>query len=112
MKNHAAAKNVNLIFTDSFCISLNKLSKLIETKYIIVIIGILIQERAKYFGELRKQLKISSRTLSSRLKLLEQFGLITKQSETHGKVLKSKYTITQHGDDFIKVLIALNRWGA
>jgi len=65
----------------------------------------------KGFIQLKKNLpQITSKILSSRLKELEQEGLITKKIESKIFPRKSEYSLTKSGKEFLHVIKELKRW--
>ena len=65
----------------------------------------------KGFIRLKKNLpQITPKILSSRLKELEQEGLITKKIEFNTFPRKSEYSLTASGKEFFHVIKELKRW--
>ena len=65
----------------------------------------------KRFCELEKSVgKINPRTLSQRLDVLEEHGIITKKSfaEVPPRI---EYTLTQKGEDLLPILKQMANWG-
>ena len=62
----------------------------------------------KRFSELKKSLKgVTQKVLSSKLKELEQDGLLTKESSAN----KSEYTLTNVGYTLSPVITSIKDWG-
>ena len=85
-----------------------RIMKLLGEKWVIVIIREL-SEKGKRFNELNRSIKISSRTLSKRLKELEKTKIIKKQffREIPPRV---EYTLTEAGKDLMKNFKNLDAW--
>ena len=85
-----------------------RIMKLLGEKWVIVIMREL-EIRGKRFNELNKSIKISSRTLSKRLKELEKIKIIKKQSfkEIPPRV---EYSLTEAGKELIKSFKNLDAW--
>ena len=97
---------------NAFCDTVDRVVEISEKKHITVILGILLLEGPKYFGELRREIKcISAKTLAARLKLLEFHKIIFRKIEAHGKVRKVLYELTQKGVAFYKVMKTMKEWG-
>jgi DNA-binding HxlR family transcriptional regulator len=65
----------------------------------------------KRFGELEKSLAgISPRTLSQRMDVLEEHGIITKQSYAEVPP-RCEYTLTEKGEDLMPILKQMAVWG-
>jgi len=65
----------------------------------------------KGFLQLKKNLpQITSKILSSRLKELEQEGLITKKIDSNTFPKKSEYSLTKSGKEFLRIIRELKRW--
>ena len=65
----------------------------------------------KRFGELRKSLEgISPKTLSERLRYLEEEGIVQKKiyAEVPPKV---EYSLTERGETLRSIIVTLKRWG-
>ena len=54
---------------------------------------------------------ITPKVLSLRLKELENEGLVKKKVETKTFPIKSNYRLTESGEDFVKILKGVKRWG-
>lgn len=69
-----------------------------------------LSEGTKRFGELQKIFKITRTTLSQRLKILEQEGLIFREvfAEVPPRV---EYSLTDIGKNFKPVLDSIEIWG-
>ncbi len=86
-----------------------RIMKLLGEKWVIVIIREL-SEKGKRFNELNKNIpRISSRTLSKRLKELQKTKIIKKQSfkEIPPRV---EYSLTEAGKDLMKSFKNLDAW--
>ncbi|MGE0200113.1 MAG: winged helix-turn-helix transcriptional regulator [Candidatus Melainabacteria bacterium] len=90
--------------------SLARALELIGDKYSLQIIHVLYQMNCQRFVELEHQVEgISPRTLSARLKHLEQHGLITRQ-QFPTIPPRVDYDLTDKGRDLASTLIAMERW--
>lgn len=66
----------------------------------------------KRFNELKNQLNdITPKTLSARLKEMEQEGLITKTVDSTSFPVKCEYALTDSGKELIEIVQALKDWG-
>jgi DNA-binding HxlR family transcriptional regulator len=85
-----------------------RIMKLLGEKWVIVIIREL-SEKGKRFNELNRNIKMSSRTLSKRLKELEKVKIIKKQffKEIPPRV---EYSLTDAGKDLMKSFKNLDEW--
>lgn len=66
----------------------------------------------KRFNELKGQLvDITPKTLSTRLKEMEQEGLITKTVDSSAFPVKCEYALTESGQELVEIVQALKEWG-
>jgi len=84
--------------------SLEESFSLLSQKWSLQILYILFLREATGFGEMKKILGVNSRTLSDKLKGLDQFGYV-KRSVEMGPPLRVKYSLTIKGRSTI--LLAL-----
>ena len=84
--------------------SLEESSSLLSQKWSLQILYILFLRETTGFSEMKKILGVNSRTLSDKLKGLDQFGYI-KRSVDQGPPLRVKYSLTVKGRNTI--LLAL-----
>jgi DNA-binding HxlR family transcriptional regulator len=77
---------------------------LLSQKWSLQILYILFLRETTGFGEMKKILGVNSRTLSDKLKGLDEYGYI-KRSVEPGPPLRVKYSLTTRGRDTI--LLAL-----
>jgi DNA-binding HxlR family transcriptional regulator len=94
---------------DEIC-PVEKTVRLIGSKWTILIIRDLLQG-TKRFGELRKSLTgISPKTLSERLKTLENEGIITRKiyPEVPPRV---EYSLTKKGKGLGSIIMSMKEWG-
>ncbi|UCD20810.1 MAG: helix-turn-helix transcriptional regulator [archaeon] len=69
------------------------------------------QSKWKRFSELKKSLgNITSKTLSTKLKRLEKEKLIKKRVDNSVVPIKSEYSLTIAGKDFINILESMEEW--
>jgi DNA-binding HxlR family transcriptional regulator len=76
--------------------SLEESFDLLSQKWNLQILFILFLRETTGFGELKKILRINSRTLSDKLKLLNRYGFI-KRSVDQGPPLRVGYSLTHKG---------------
>lgn len=76
--------------------SLEESFDLLSQKWNLQILFILFLRETTGFGELKKILRINSRTLSDKLKLLNRYGFI-KRSVDQGPPLRVGYSLTNKG---------------
>jgi DNA-binding HxlR family transcriptional regulator len=70
------------------------------------------EKKEKHFNELkRKVVGITPKILSSRLVELEMEGLIKKQIDSLVVPERSNYFLTESGEDFVKVIKEIKKWG-
>jgi DNA-binding HxlR family transcriptional regulator len=70
------------------------------------------QNEEKQFNELKNMLQnITPKTLTTRLKELEQYGLVNKKIDDSTVPIKCKYSLTDSGKDFIEVIQQIKKWG-
>lgn len=87
-----------------------KIVNILSKKWVLLILRKLNENHKKRFNELQKEIdKISSRTLSKRLKELEKAKLIkkTKFNEIPPRV---EYSLTDSGKQLIGCFRGLNNW--
>ncbi len=66
----------------------------------------------KRFNELKKRVKgITAKTLSTRLKEMEEDGLVKKELATSLPMPVHTYSLTESGEDLIGILQDLKQWG-
>jgi len=84
----------------------------ISKKWTLLILLELYKTRGtKRYSELKRSLlDITPKILSSRLRELENQGLITKKIVTNGFPIKCEYTLTESGKDFIRIIKDIKRW--
>ena len=84
--------------------------EVIGDKWTLLIIRDMMLEGKRYFREfLQSKEKIASNILSSRLKSLEQEGIIYKAADPDHKQ-KIKYSLTEKGIDLFPILMENARW--
>ena len=65
----------------------------------------------KRYSQLKKELpEITSKILSLRLKELEKENLIKRKIDTAVFPIKSEYSLTKSGNDFIKIIKNIKNW--
>ncbi len=95
--------------TDKTCVS--NTMKIIGAKWTVMILRELCEEKHR-FGEIQRALNgISPRTLSARLRELEQHKIINK------KIFKEiplhvEYSLTPRGQSLKEIIVKMHEWGA
>ena len=65
----------------------------------------------KRYSEIKRNISdITPKVLSSRLKELEEKGMIKKKIDSTSFPVKCEYSLTKSGKDFIKIIIDIKRW--
>ena len=83
---------------------------IVGDKWTLVIIKqMLFEEKSTFKDFTESQESIATNILSSRLKLLEKFGIITKENHPENKKTNI-YTLTEKGLSFTPILIELMFW--
>ena len=59
----------------------------------------------------RKLMNITPKVLSMRLKELERHGMLKNKVSTKVFPIKSQYSLTPMGEDFVKIIKGMKRWG-
>ena len=66
----------------------------------------------KQFNELKNMLEtITPKTLSTRLKELQEHGLVKKEIEGSQTPVRCNYSLTECGREFIQVIDEIKSWG-
>ena len=93
----------------SFCPQ-NLYLEIFGDKWSLLIIRDIMFDNKRYFREfLQSKEKIASNILSNRLKLLEEEGILYKESDSSHKQ-KIRYSLTKKGIDVFPILIENARW--
>jgi DNA-binding HxlR family transcriptional regulator len=78
---------------------------------LLILLELYKTQGTKRYSELKNSLlDITPKILSSRLRELEQQGLITKTIDTSGFPVKCKYTLTESGKEFIRIIKDIKKW--
>lgn len=88
-------------------------SNLIGKRWTILIILELNKgnNKGKRFHELRNKLpQLTPKILSMRLKEMEKEGLLTKKVDSSTVPIKSEYTLTKKGEDFLEIIKHIKQW--
>lgn len=89
---------------------LGKTIDLLGNKWTVAIVYSLL-EGTKRFAELQTELTINPRTLSQRLKDLEEHGIITRQ--TYAEVPpRVEYSLTKKGQSLSDIIKSMEYWGS
>lgn len=91
-----------------------KVADLIGKRWTLCILHELYKENmcSKRFSELKHQLKdITPKTLSTRLKEMEQEGLILKNVDSTHFPVKCEYSLTESGKELVDIIQYLKKWG-
>ncbi|MCS0347175.1 winged helix-turn-helix transcriptional regulator [Vibrio diabolicus] len=88
---------------DDYC-CVDKYLTLISTKWTAHIVWLLGQSDEMRFGQIRKQLAlVSSKVLTERLKLLQQYGFVWRRQEDTIPVTVN-YGLTHKGKEFTQIV--------
>ncbi|WP_240723594.1 helix-turn-helix domain-containing protein [Flavobacterium sp. J27] len=82
----------------------------VNGKWKLVILSILVNSGTKRFGELSREAGISPRILSKELNELEMNQLVTRKV-CDTKPVTVEYTATPYAETLKEVIIAMIRWG-
>ncbi|MGV8150920.1 MAG: winged helix-turn-helix transcriptional regulator [Candidatus Woesearchaeota archaeon] len=88
-------------------------SNLIGKRWTILIILELYKGDAKWkrFHELKNRLpQLTPKILSMRLKEMEKEGLILKKVDSSTVPIKSEYSLTKKGEEFIDIIEQIKQW--
>ncbi len=85
----------------------------IGKRWTLLIICELYKGGAKWkrYSQIKKKLpEMTPKMLSSRLKEMQKEGLIKKRVDASSFPIKSEYSLTDKGLDFIKVVMGMKEW--
>ena len=82
----------------------------VNGKWKLVILSILVREGTKRFGELAREAKITPRILSKELTELEMTQLVKREVQDT-KPITVEYSATEYAETLKEVLEAMIRWG-
>ncbi len=88
-------------------------SNLVGKKWTLVILLELYKGENKWkrYNQLKSKLpQLTPKILSTRLKELEKEGVITKKVDSSTVPIKSEYSLTKRGDDFIEIIKKIKEW--
>jgi DNA-binding HxlR family transcriptional regulator len=69
------------------------------------------ESKTRRYSELKKGLpEITPKILSLRLKELEKEGLVSKRIDASSVPIKSEYSLTKSGEDFISIIKDIKKW--
>ncbi len=77
---------------------------------VAIISRLFFKEDVLSFNQLKKDLQVSSMSLSRDLKLLEEMNIL-KRNVSEGRPLKVTYVLTDEGRDLYSVFSQLEMWG-
>ena len=78
---------------------------------LLILLELYKTQGTKRYSELKHSLlDITPKMLSSRLRELENQGLITKNIVTNVFPIKCEYTLTDSGKDFIRIIKDIKKW--
>lgn len=63
------------------------------------------------FEQLREDIGVSANILADRLNTLEEAGLVHKQPYKDKQRTRLEYHLTEMGNEFVPILVALTNWG-
>lgn len=70
------------------------------------------EDKRKRFNELKNKLEdVTPKTLSIRLKELENQGLVKKEVDDSSIPIKSEYSLTESGEEFLNIIDKIKNWG-
>ena len=70
------------------------------------------EEKTTRFNELKNKLEdVTPKTLSIRLKELEKQGLVKKEVDKSSVPVKSQYSLTESGEEFLNIIDRIKNWG-
>ncbi len=70
------------------------------------------EEKSTRFNELKNKLEdVTPKTLSIRLKELEKQGLVKKEVDNSSVPVKSQYSLTESGEEFLNIIDRIKNWG-
>jgi len=81
--------------------------KVIFSRWVPEIIYALYLKRRLSFNEMKKAFGISSRVLTDKLRLLEEYGLVKKEVDTSTRPIRVYYELTNSGKEVGLALIPL-----
>jgi len=88
-------------------------SNLIGKRWTIVIVLELFKGENKWkrYNQIKSKLpQITSKMLSARLKELEKAGILTKRVDSSVVPIKSEYSLTKRGEEFIDIIRLIKVW--
>jgi Predicted transcriptional regulators len=91
-----------------------KITDLVGKKWTLCILHELYRGNMcdKRFNELKNQLDdITPKTLSARLKEMEEKGLIKKKIDSSAFPIKCEYSLTESGEELVEIVQQLKNWG-
>ena len=95
---------------DTGCCSVAACAEILGAKWTAVLVHDL-SEGARRFTELEHSCRgISPRTLSERLRVLEQEGIVVRRSYTESPP-RVEYELTQKGEDLLPIIDEMRRFG-
>ena len=101
-----------LPWDDEACAVVNRVLATVEPKHTMLILAILLLDGPQHFGELRRALGgVPAKSLSARLRALEELGLVSRSVEVEGRVQRTRYEATSSAGGFYGVLCAMRDWG-
>jgi DNA-binding HxlR family transcriptional regulator len=78
---------------------------------LLILLELYKTQGKKRYSELKQSLlDITPKILSTRLRELEQQGLITKSINTTSFPIKCEYKLTDSGKDFIRIIKDIKKW--
>ncbi len=78
---------------------------------LVILLELYKGNKWKRYSQIKEKLpQITPKILSSRLKELEKEGLIAKKIDATSYPIKSEYTLTKSGEDFIPILKNIKKW--
>jgi DNA-binding HxlR family transcriptional regulator len=95
---------------ERFLCPVDEAARIVGQKWTLQIVHHLLDGRARRFCELQEALgKVNPSTLSSRLKMLEEAGLV-RRSQISNIPPHVEYTLTNMGEELRNVIVEITRW--
>lgn len=97
-------------WTNDDCLMVQNTFEIIEGRHTLLLLAAFGLEGEMSFGRLKKELCINSKTLSYRLRRLENAGIVTNRRVYEGKVEKSYYSLNKASDELLELLKAFRAY--
>ncbi len=78
---------------------------------LLILLELYKGSKTKRYSEIKQKLPgITPKIFSTRLKELEKEALITKKIDTSRVPIKCEYSLTESGEDFIRIIKDIKQW--